>query len=107
MSRLAEVIGLASAMAVATVVAGWWVVPVLGALWGLWRGPLAAGIAAMLAWGALLGWQASRGPVGALGEQAGAALSLPSAALPVITVAFAGLLAWSAALVARAVAERR
>lgn len=105
MSRLMAVIGLAVVMAAATGAAGWWMVPVLGALWGVRRSPLDADVAAGLGWGGVLAWQASRGSVGVLAEQVGGVLSLPAAALPVLTVAFAGLLAWSAAMVTAALLQ--
>lgn len=60
----------------------------------------------MLGWGGLLAWQASRGEVGVLAEQVGGVLSLPATALPVLTVAFAGLLAWSGATVVDAAVHR-
>lgn len=102
MSRAVSIGVVAAAMAGATILAGWWTVPVLGALWGLRRSPAVAGLGALVAWGGLLVWQATRGPVGLLAGQVADILSLPAPALPLVTVLFAGLLGWSAAAVSHA-----
>lgn len=99
MSRAVSIGVVAVAMAGATLLAGWWTVPALGALWGARRSPFVAGVGALMGWGGLLAWQATRGPVGPLATQVAEILSLPAPALPALTVLFAGLLGWSAATV--------
>ena len=64
MTHVVRIVVLAAAMAAATWI-GWWMVPVVGAAWGALTyrergGPLVAGIAGMVAWGALLAF-AGRG----------------------------------------------
>ena len=107
MSRIMWLLGIAVVMAAGTALGGWWAVPLLGALAGLRRRPLEVGLAAVLAWGGLLLWQASRGPVGVLAERVGGILSMPGPGLFVITAVFAGLVAWSAAVLAHAIGRSR
>jgi hypothetical protein len=100
---------LAAAFALATVAFGWWAVPVVAALWALiarrQRGGAAiAGIAAMVGWGALLAIDASRGPLGALAQTLGTLFSMKAIGVYAITLALPGLLAVTAAVVARAAA---
>ena len=103
---------LAAAMAAATIAFGWWAVPVVAAIWGVvareQRGPaLAAGLAAMAAWGSLLLFDASRGPVGTLAQTLGSLFTIRAAGVYGITLALPGLLAVTAAVVARSVATAR
>ena len=91
--------------AVGTRVGGWWAVPVIGAAWGLGRrrsfrrAPM-AGLAGVLGWAILLGWQALRGPVGELAETVGPVLSLSGSQFFVLTLGFAAVSAWAAAATA-------
>ena len=102
MRSLGSLVLLAAAFAIATVVLGWWAVPVVAAAWGLVRrglprsGALAAAGAA-LGWAALLAWTALRGPLGTLAGQLAGIFGVPAAVLPVVALVFAALLAWSAA----------
>ena len=99
---------LTLAFAAATPV-GWWTIPLTGALWGMLgsalpRPALLAGLAAGTAWGLWLVYDASVagdafGPF--LARVAGV-LTIPAVALVIVTVLFAGLLAWSAAALAGA-----
>ena len=97
-----RIVLLAAALALGTVVAGWWALPVLGAVWGLinggrrWVGSqtIAAGA---LAWGALLWWTATVGPFALLVSKTSAIMGLPPAVLFALTVLFGGLAAGSAA----------
>jgi hypothetical protein len=96
---------LAMLIALGTILADWWVVPVAGGLYGMVSrdtarpGTLSA-CAGALAWGGYLSVLAVGGaPIGEFGAQVAASLALPSFALPVATVAFAALLAGLAAYV--------
>jgi hypothetical protein len=100
---------VAAALAIATTIA-WWGVPAAAAVFGAltWRdrgGPVVAGFAAIVAWGGLLIWDAANGPVGAVAATLGALLKVHAAAVYALTLAFAGLLAVCAAIVARSVAR--
>jgi hypothetical protein len=112
MMRTLRLALLAAAMAVATVAFGWWGIPVVGAAWGVvarrQRGPaLSAALAAMLAWGALLIVAAARGPVGTLAHELGSVFALKAIGVYAITLALPGLLAVTAAVVARSLATAR
>ena len=103
---------LAAAFAVATFVLGWWAIPLVAAIYAVMssaqRGSaVLSGIAAMLAWGALLAITAAQGPVGTLAGELGGVLKLSSIAVYAVTIAFPGLLAVSAAVVARALTPER
>jgi len=103
---------LATAFAIATFVLGWWAVPVVAAVYAAMsvaqRGSaLLSGFAAMLGWGALLAITAARGPVGTLAAELGGVLNIKPVGVYVVTIAFPGLLAVSAAVVARAIASAR
>lgn len=88
---------------------GWWALPVAAAGFGAIThrdrgGPLVAGVSAMLAWAALLGWDAWHGPVGVVAATVGDVLQIRAIGLYGLALAFPGLLAVCAAIVARAVA---
>jgi len=92
----------------ATIAVGWWGVPVIGLIWGVWGAryarpgtmiaPLAAA-SAVTAWAGLLIWTSTRGPLALLATTLGAVIGVPAAALIAITLGFAAVLAWSAAAV--------
>jgi hypothetical protein len=94
---------LVAAMALGTWV-GWWMVPLVAALWG-WLRPavprriLSAAAAAALAWALWLAADVVRGhdPLGVLAEELAAILRVPHAALVLVTLLFPALLGWSAA----------
>ncbi|MFP3949340.1 MAG: hypothetical protein ACOC8K_07445 [Gemmatimonadota bacterium] len=96
---------LSLAFALGTWVGGWWAVPLLGGAWGLVqtrslrRAPL-AGLAGAGGWGILLGWQALRGPVGALAETIGPVVNLSGSQFFLLTLGFAAIVAWAAAATA-------
>jgi hypothetical protein len=107
-----EVLLLAVVMATLTVLIGWWAVPIVAALWGaLARGRRGTGwmpaLAAALAWAAILVYDAIVGAVGVLADRLGEVMGVPAAVLPVLTLAFPALLAWSAAYLAGALLSRR
>lgn len=109
---LTRLVLLASAFAIATVAIGWWAVPIVAALYAAITtaqrsSALLSGLAAMLGWGALLIVAASRGPVGTLATELAGVLNLKPIGVYAVTIAFPGLLAISAAVVARALASAR
>lgn len=106
MMQLLRLVLLAAAFAVATFVVGWWAVPVVAAAYAAitvnQRGSaVVSGVAAILGWGALLAMTASQGPVGTLAGELGGVLQLKPIGVYAVTLAFPGLLAISAAVVAR------
>jgi hypothetical protein len=112
MMQLSRLVLLATAFAIATFVLGWWAVPIVAAIYGAisaaQRGSsIVAGFAAMIGWGALLAITAARGPVGTLAAELGGVLNLKASGVYAVTIAFPGLLAISAAVVARALASPR
>jgi hypothetical protein len=92
---------------------GWWMVPVVAALWGFMRprvnAPAAtAACAAAVAWGLwlLLDWQGGEsGGLGRLSERLGGLFHVAPAVLLVVTLLLGFLLAWSAAAVAGGMAH--
>jgi hypothetical protein len=83
---------------------GWWGVPlaafVIGAL-SLGRRGIAwlTSLAAIVAWAALLLLDTTSGRFGALSTAVAGVMRVPAAAVIVVTLLFAALLAWSAAVV--------
>jgi hypothetical protein len=97
MRRLGLMLACALAFAAGTWGLGWWTLPLIAAACGLRCRVADTVVAATLAWGALLVVQATRAPLGPLLERLGGLFGVPPWALMVLTLAFAGLLAWSAA----------
>ena len=100
---------LALAIALGTACMGWWVVPAIGALWGLLaprqsKASLTASAAAALAWVGLLVVVAIRGPMLDLADQVGGILAIPGWLFILVTVAFPAILAGSAAELSRPLA---
>ena len=92
-------------VALATWIVGWWGVAVAAVVIGAlqWRRKGIAwmtALAAMLAWSALLLTNTIGGRFGALSSALGGVMGAPAGALVVVTLLFAGLLGWSAAVVA-------
>jgi hypothetical protein len=96
---------LTAALALATVVAGWWAVPVVAGVWTFVaprRGAvLYAAAAGAFAWGALLVWYGRSAPVGGVDALLTQLLSVPANSFTALTLVYAALLAGSAALVAQ------
>jgi hypothetical protein len=105
MKILATWFGQAMVIAVATVVAGWWTVPIVGALWAFVLprrgGILIAVFSGAAAWGLLLLILRVKGPVGAVDRVLAGTLQMPPGAGVGLTLVFAALLAGSAAMVAQ------
>ena len=95
------VVALAVIMTLGTWWLGWWVVPVVGAAWGVARygayPSATAGVAAALGWMLILGVQALRGPMGEVSRTLAAVLAVPGWVPVLLTALFpAGLAAASA-----------
>jgi len=106
MRWLMQFVAAALLVAAGTMVAGWWTVPVLGALYGAWAAAqrtavITAALAGAAGWGALLLWDATVGPVGRLVQVFGAFSHLPGSAFVVLTLAYPALLCASAAALSR------
>jgi hypothetical protein len=111
MRALLRITLLGGAFALATAVFGWWMVPLLGAVWGGVAVPgtrpaSTAGGAAALGWVLLIVVTATQGPTWVVAQRVGGVMALPGWLLVVVTVAFAALLGGSAAAVVFAVVGR-
>jgi hypothetical protein len=104
-ATLFDSIALGIAFAAGTLFVGWWSIPIIALVWGWLVGPARrpatrAAAGAVLAWIGFLAFDAMRGPIGRLARTLGATMmNLPPAVLVVVTVLFAAVLAWSAAIV--------
>lgn len=112
MKHLFWFVGLTIALAAGTWFVAWWMVPLVGAMWGYLRredrsAPLAAGLAAILSWGTLLLFTASGAPQGSVMDAVGTAMQVGPWALVALSLAFPALLAASAAGLVRAIAAPR
>lgn len=106
MKWLMQLVIVSVLFATLTWFAGWWTVPLIGAAYGAWAfnrrlALVTSMLAAVIGWGALLVYDAAAGPVGRLLQVLSALFRVPGAALVVLTLAFAALLAVSAAALAR------
>jgi hypothetical protein len=104
--RALALLSLALVMTAATWIGGWWTIPVCAAAFALLRRgaagvPLDAAVAAMLAWSALLAYQASHPAFGRLMASVRGAIPLPTLGLMLVAIVFAGVLAASAAAAVR------
>lgn len=99
------VLFVATAMLVLTWVLGWWGVLLVALIIGVvfhedggggWR----VGLAASLAWGALLVADVVAGPLGRVVTLLGGVMGVPGVVLPLLTLVFPAALAWSAATIA-------
>ena len=105
MSRALRVGAFALCAAVATSLAGWWLIPVVAALWVrvLPRADLPAttcGLGAASGWAVLLLVDAAQGPASTVARRAGGVFLLPGWAFVGLTLVFGALLASTAAIVA-------
>lgn len=102
---------VAAVSAIATALLGWWAVPIVGALWGIMRGArrpvLEAAAGAALAWATLLGMLALQGGVARVAARVGGVFELSGPAFTAITIAFAALLAGTAALLSAEITRSR
>ncbi len=103
---LVRIAVVTAAVIAATLILPWWSVAVVGLTVGLFfpaASPLEAGVSGLLGWAALLGLAAWQGPMAVLLGRLGILFHLPAAGLPLMALALAALLCWSAARVARAI----
>ncbi len=101
-----RILAVTAAVIVVTLMLPWWSVALVGLTVGLFfpaASPLEAGVSGLFGWAALLGLAAWQGPMAALLGRLGILFHLPGAALPLLALALAALLCWSAARVARAI----
>jgi hypothetical protein len=108
MKWLAQFAALTLVTAAGTWWGGWWMVPLAAAAYGLWGARYRAAVftatlAGAAAWGALLAYDASLGPVGRLTQLFGAIFRVSDGTLLVLTVAYAALLAAAAAALTRGI----
>ena len=106
-----RVLLLALSFAIGTWILGWWSVPLFAAIAGgvarhVRHQGVAAGVAAMVAWGALLGWSASQGSVWSFSRIAGGAMGISGVALILVTLLFPTALAWLSTTIAQFIAGR-
>jgi hypothetical protein len=118
MNGALRVLLLALAFLLATYVAGWWAVPLVGAAWGAIaaRGSGSrftagrAALAAAIAWGAAIAGNAPpTGGVHTLGATAavvGGALRANGVAFVVVTLLYAAVLAWSSSALVSGILRR-
>ncbi|MGQ0712582.1 MAG: hypothetical protein ACT4PJ_02495 [Gemmatimonadaceae bacterium] len=105
-----RVLLLAASFAIGTWVLGWWAIPLFAALAGVLarhvpRQALAAALAAMVAWGALLIWSLASGSGWSYATTVGATVGVAGVALILLTVIFPAVLAWLAALLGQILAR--
>jgi hypothetical protein len=109
MSRALHLGLLAISAAAATLLAGWWTIPLLAAVWVR---VLPRATASTCAFGAALGWAlllagaAVHGPAGTVAHRVGGVFLLPGWGFVALTLVFAALLAALAAIAARRVRIR-
>jgi hypothetical protein len=106
MSRALQVGAFAICAAVATTLAGWWLIPGLAALWVRVL-PRTASSATTCALGAASGWavlllvDAAQGPAGTVARRAGGVFLMPGWAFVGLTLVYGALLAAAAAIAAK------
>ncbi len=93
------------AFCLATILAGWWCLPVLGLIWGgisekVERPVATAAAGAAGGWALLLIWDAFRGPVLELASTVGEVLSLPGPMVLGLSLLFPAAVAGSCTLLA-------
>lgn len=97
-----SVVLFAAATATVSVIAGWWLIPVLAAVWVrvLPRTTASASelaLGAALGWACMLAWGATQAPLDNVARRVGGVFHLPGWVLVLITLGFAAALAGLAA----------
>ncbi|HKS06696.1 MAG TPA: hypothetical protein VJR92_10320 [Gemmatimonadaceae bacterium] len=107
MRAVANLIAFTLTLIITTVFVGWWTVPVVAFVWTLATPRRAAVIyaafAGAMAWGALLSWMSRTAPIGAVDSLMAQIMDVPQRSIVMLTLAYAALLAGSAALVAQSI----
>ncbi len=108
MKGILQFVALTVVIALGTWWGGWWMVPLAAAAYGAWRAAqrtvvFTAMVAGASAWGVLLVYDGAAGPVGRLSQLFGNVFRLSSGTLLMVTLAYAALLAASAAALARGI----
>ena len=98
MSGATRVAALLLVVVLATMLAGWVGLTVAAFGAGFTVRPVAAALAAAMAWAAILGWRLLSAPDGALGTRLGELLQVPAWVLLAAVPVYAFLLAWSASV---------
>jgi hypothetical protein len=109
---IVDILVLGAAFALGTFYVGWWAIPIIALAWGWIVGPgrrpaTRAAMGAAIAWMGFLAHDAVRGPAGRLVRTLGALFHLPGVVLLIVTVLFAMVLAWGAAVVGAETAPAR
>jgi len=106
--RIYRMMLLSTAMLLATIALGWWGVLFVAVAFAVidrqWSVAAESGLAAALAWLLLFIANALLPGAGIVG-QVGRAMSIPAPVLPLLTLLFPGVLAWSGATLAIALAR--
>lgn len=105
-----RVLLLALSFTIGTWILGWWSVPLFAAVAAVMaryvrHQGIAAGLAATIAWAALLAWSATAGSVWSFSRIAGGAMGISGVALIVVTLIFPAALAWLATTVVQLLAR--
>ncbi len=95
---------LTASFALVTRALGWWAVPIAGAAWafladGARRSPWDAGLGAIFGWALILVWADTAAPLAELTRRAAGVFGVRPVVLLAATLLYAGVLAWSAAMV--------
>jgi hypothetical protein len=106
MKWITQLVALSLVLVLGTWLGGWWMVPAIAAAYGAWDARqrltlITALVAGVASWAALLAWTASTGPMGRLLAVLARLFRMPGGAIVVLTLAYGGLLAVTAAAVAR------
>ena len=106
MKRASSVLLFAAATTTVSVIAGWWLIPVLAAVWvrvvprtKASASELALGAA--LGWAGMLAWGATQAPLGNVARRVGGVFHMPGWVFVLTTLGFAAALAGLAAAAAR------
>jgi hypothetical protein len=106
LGKIVKFILLSELFAVVTFAFGWWSVAVVAIVWALFSRDRAATrvawatVCAIAGWAELLAISAARDPVGEVAVRLGEVMRVPAFGLVAITLAFAGMLAWSGSTLA-------
>jgi hypothetical protein len=96
----------AAATATVSVMAGWWLIPVLAAVWvrvlpRTTASALELALGAALGWAGMLAWGATQAPLGNVARRVGGVFHMPAWVFVLTTLGFAAALAVLAAASAR------